>query len=162
MCHGCGHGYHKARRDLPTSNQLVESINDRIDLLWRCLGDLVPETSDRKCSDPVDLHPGPFWQPGTYRFRCKRKTGTLRLTCEHNGNDGPGPFVEYILAQNENRTKPGLLMSTRRVEVRPNNIAPQYSGHSSVSESIPSSAMACSNTGSSFAHSRARLPRSIC
>ena len=52
-----------------------------------------------------------------------------------------------------------LLMSARRIQVCPNDIPPQYSGHSSPSAPMPSSAMACSNRASSLAHSRANQRR---
>ncbi len=89
---------------------------------------------------------------------CGRFAG--RTGCDRHRNDRAGALVEYVLAEDEHRTAPCLLVAERRIKVRPTDFAPQYSGQVSTSALMPSSASRCSASGSSLAHSRARRPRS--
>src|SRR6266480_2049578 len=65
------------------------------------------------------------------------------------------------MAENQHRAQGRLFASADGIEVGPPNLASQYSGQVSSSRLKPSSAMAFSNFGSSFAHSAASRLRSI-
>src|SRR6266516_6491115 len=91
----------------------------------------------------------------------QRKTGALGLTAQGYRDHGSGTLVEDVVAEYQNRTQTRLFVPPDRIQVRPANLPPQYSGHVSSSRPRPSSATAFSDFGSSLAHSDASRLRSI-
>src|SRR5207245_3757276 len=87
-----------------------------------------------------------------------REPGALFLAREGHGDDSAGTGVKHILTDDDDRAFATLLVAANRVHIGPENVAPQYSGHSAASPVEPSSASRCSNARSSLAHSRARRP----
>ena len=59
------------------------------------------------------------------KFKGQRKAGPLRLTRENNGNDRSGPFVENVLAQDQNWTLSGLFSPPYRIHAGPADLNPE-------------------------------------
>lgn len=47
------------------SDYLIQSFDNRVHFLGRCLTEFLPQSFDRKSSDVTDLDPGLFWQSST-------------------------------------------------------------------------------------------------
>ena len=88
------------------------------------------------------------------------ESGTRLLAGERQGDDRAGPFVEYIVTENDDRALSGLLAPANRVQISPAYVCSQYSGHVSPVAARPSSASRCSSVGFSFPHSWASRVRS--
>jgi hypothetical protein len=86
------------------SDNLIQSFNDLSQFLWRRAADHFSYPFDRERSNLADFHPGFFRKPSRMKFERQRKACALRLTRESDGNYCSGPFVENILAQNQNWT----------------------------------------------------------
>src|SRR6266568_2560461 len=108
----------------------------------------------------TDLYPGAFRKLNAGEFQRQGKGDAGLLASEGHRNDRARPGVEHVLADYDDRTPAALFVPPDRIQVGPNHIALQYSGHSLKSSASPSSASACSYFGSSLAHSRASRLRS--
>src|SRR5262249_15239421 len=110
------------------------------------------------CQGPnlTDFHPRPCGQPRGTELERQREACTLRLAGQGHDDHRARPFIEDIVAEDQDGPPSRLLTTARGVQVRPANLAPQYAGHVAASSDNPSSASAFSKAGSSFAHSRAK------
>jgi hypothetical protein len=100
-----------------------------------------------------NLHPRLFRQRCVFQLQGEREPGALRLAGQSHRDHGFRARVEETVTQYEDGTEARLLAPANRIEVGPNNIAPQYGGHASAP--IPSSASFFSPIGFSLANSRA-------
>src|SRR5215831_18826663 len=138
------------------AENLIQTFQHLREFLRRCPTEAPPNPLDRKRTDLTDLHPGALWQAWCGQLERERKSGALRLARQRDCNHSSGPLVEDVVTEDQHRALTGLLRTARGIEIRPADLAPQYSGHPAASKPSPSSAMARSATGSSLAHSSAR------
>jgi hypothetical protein len=146
--------------DWSGSDQLIETLDKKIELLRLESADSFPKTLPRQRSNLADLHPRSSWQVLSAQFQSQGEPRSLRLACESHCDHSPRSLVEDIVADHDDRQPTRLLMASDRFEVSPDDVASQYSGHSARSPESPSSASCCSKLLSSFAHSRASRLRS--
>ena len=91
----------------------------------------LPRRSRDRVRSLADLDPRAFRKTAAHQLYAEGKPCSLRLAGDRHGYDGAGSLVEDVVAYNENRTSPCLLPTLCRVELCPEHIAPQYSGHDS-------------------------------
>ena len=94
-----------------------------------------PMRLPRRSRDRVRIWPTltqeQFRKTAAHQLYGEGKPCFLRLAGDRHGYDGAGSLVEDVVAYNENRTSPCLLPTLCRVELCPEHITPQYSGHDS-------------------------------
>ena len=144
------------------ANQFEQPIYQLIQHLGTEYRDPCAQAINRYCSNLRDFHPGGFgWHFRWQRHR-QRESGFLGLTRNRHGDYRLGLPVKQVVAEDENRPKPGLLAAPDRVQVRPIDFASQYSGQAWSPK--PCSASTLSSFGSILANSRAsrvRFSRSL-
>ena len=143
------------------ANQFEQPIYQLIQHLRTEGHDPRAEAIEGNRSDLRNLHPGGFGQHFRRQRHRQRESSFLGLTCNRHGDYRLGLPVEQVVAEDENRPQPGLLATSDGVQVRPIDLASQYSAQASPR---PSSANCFSSWGSSLANSRAsrvRFSRSL-
>src|SRR5262249_22924064 len=106
-------------------------------------------------TDLANLGPRALWQPLALQLESEREARPRGLARERDCDDRAGALVEDVVAEYQHWATASLLVAAHRVEVRPPDLSPQYSGQVSLPPAKPSSAKAFSSLGSSFAASRA-------
>src|SRR3990172_551635 len=98
--------------ELLGGDDFVESFHEKTQGLRGEATDLLAEPLGGERSDLADLDPGLLREPGLVReFERQWEGGLLRCACEGHGDNSARPFVEHILAEDYDRTKPGLPLS---------------------------------------------------
>jgi len=139
----------------------IQAFDDFGDLHRRKESQTLADMFDRQCPDLADLRPCRLGKPVGPDLERQRKSRLLRLTRQSDSDDGPGPGVENVVAEDQYGPAACLLMATRRIQLGPANLASQYPGHDAKSASMPTSAKSFSSVASSLAHSAAnRTPSS--
>src|SRR2546425_32335 len=141
------------------SDDLVQTLNDLCELFRRSQRESAAETIDRERPNLMNENPGALRQATRMTLERQWKPRARRAACHRDGDDRTGPSVEHVMAENEDRALPGLLVTAHRTEVGPPDFASQYSGHASRASITDSSARRCSSAGFNFALSRARRVR---
>src|SRR5947207_5562726 len=145
----------------PSIDDLVQPVDDVSKFFGRSAAELRPDSFGGKGANLTDLDPRSLRQPRRLKLVSQWKTGALGLTAQGYRDHGSGTLVEDVVAEHKYRTQTRLFVPPDRIQIRPANLPPQYSGHVSRSRPKPSSASAFSNFGSSLAHSEASRLRSI-
>ena len=128
-----------------------QSIDNRGQLLLGGPPEPSADAFDRQRPDLADLDPRALGEPWRIERQREGEVCTGSRLVRAAAMTVPDCFVEDVVAEDNDRALAGLFVATSRVQVRPADIAPQYSGHDSPSS--PSSARRCSRAGSSLAHS---------
>src|SRR5262249_21289625 len=144
-----------------SGDDLIERVDDPRELLGRGDRETAANALHSQRADLADLDPGSLRQARGVALERERKAGPRLLARQSDGDDGSGPLVEDVVAQDQHRAEAGLLPAAYRVQAGPADLASQYSGHVSRLPARPSSASAFSSFGSSLAHSAASRVRAI-
>jgi len=91
--------------------------------------DLLANTLSRKGANLTDLYPRSLWWLRLQNFMGQREPSALFLAGERHGDHRARALIENVLAQDKNRTLPGLFSTNRWIQVCPANLTPQYTGH---------------------------------
>ena len=101
-----------------------QAIKDSGELLLRGSRQPLTDSIDGQRANLADFDPGSFRQPLGLALERQRKSCARLLARHRHGDDRAGPLVEYIVAQNQNRSATRLFMPARSVEFRPADVAP--------------------------------------
>ncbi len=112
------------------ANDFVQTFYDHLKLLGRQPPKKLAEPLGRESTNLTDLHPRALGKRNRPDFKRKREADPWLLAGDGQGDDSPGALIEDIVAQNKNRSSASLFPTSHRIEVRPEDIASQYSGHS--------------------------------
>src|SRR6266508_3804732 len=112
-------------------DDLIKAFYDADKFFRRDSADSLAEALNGKRANLADLHPRPLQKTAAQQPDGQGKPGRLRLDGDRHGDHGAGALVKDVMADDEDWTSPRLLSSPRRVEVGPEHVAPQYSGHDS-------------------------------
>jgi hypothetical protein len=145
------------RRKSWLCNQFDETFDDLLEVSIREFADTTTDPLDRDRANLRYLDPRCARETLRRQFRSQRKSSGLGLAGDSHCDYGSRPAVEQIVTEDEDWPESRLFPPSRRVEIRPINLAPQYCGQDSSPR--PSSAKRCSSPRSSPASSLARRPR---
>src|SRR5258706_5476219 len=85
------------------AHDFVYAFDDSINLLRRNATEPPPEPCDGKRSNLTHLRPRTFGEFRASNLERKRKARPGLLARHGNRDDGPGPVIENVVTQNDNR-----------------------------------------------------------
>lgn len=114
---------------LLTPDDLIQPSYHPGKILRRDPCDSLSHTLDRQGSDLADLDPGSLRQLLGFKTQGQWEACSWFLTGDGNGDHGSRTVVEDIAAKDQDGSASRLFLSDCRIQIRPDDIAPQYSGH---------------------------------
>ena len=123
-------------------DDLVKAFDDVNQIFVRNPRESSAKSFGTERADLTDLYPRPLWQASGLDLHGQGESGPWLLAGQCHRNDSAVTFIEDIVAEYEHGPMTGLFLPAGGIEVRPPDLAPQYSGHAETSAASPSSARA--------------------
>lgn len=104
-------------------DDFVQSIDDLNQLFGTGRAQSRADPFHRQRSYLADLHPRFLRQSLGLKLERQPKARSLRFAGLRHGNDGPGPFIEDIMTEDQHGTPPRLFIALDWIEIRPPNLS---------------------------------------